>query len=120
MPASAQFLNVIESVFSSMARAIIHNSDYPSADAAMAEIDRHFAERNRHYQDNPKRAGKELLGKERTTSRYSADNNCKGPAYRWQAHGAVGLRPGRSDLLAKTLSSGRNATKEPTPGALLN
>ncbi len=31
--AGAQFLNVIESVFSGMARAIIHNSDYPSLDA---------------------------------------------------------------------------------------
>jgi transposase len=82
LPASAQFLNVIESVFSGMARAIIHNSDYPSADAAMAAIDRHFAERNRHYQDNPKRAGKELWGMERTTSKFSADNNCKDPAYR--------------------------------------
>jgi len=28
LPTSAQFLNVIESVFSGMARAIIHNSDY--------------------------------------------------------------------------------------------
>jgi hypothetical protein len=27
LPAQAQFLNVIESVFSGMARAIIHNSD---------------------------------------------------------------------------------------------
>ena len=32
LPAGAQFLNVIESVFSGMARAIIHNSDYPSAE----------------------------------------------------------------------------------------
>jgi hypothetical protein len=31
LPAGAQFLNVIESVFSGMARAIIHNSDYKSA-----------------------------------------------------------------------------------------
>ena len=30
LPASAQFLNVIESVFSGMARAIIHNSNYKS------------------------------------------------------------------------------------------
>jgi DDE superfamily endonuclease len=30
LPARAQFLNVIESVFSGMARAIIHNSDYKS------------------------------------------------------------------------------------------
>ena len=28
LPAQAQFLNVIESVFSGMARAVIHNSDY--------------------------------------------------------------------------------------------
>ena len=82
LPASAQFLNVIESVFSGMARAIIHNSDYQSADAAMGAIDRYFAERNQHYKDNPKRAGKELWGKERTTSAFSADNNCKDPAYR--------------------------------------
>jgi hypothetical protein len=51
----------------------------------MAAIDRHFAERNRHYQGNPKRAGKELWGMERTTSKFSADNNCKDPAYRKQA-----------------------------------
>ena len=31
LPAGAQFLNVIESVFSGMAKGIIHNSDYPSA-----------------------------------------------------------------------------------------
>jgi hypothetical protein len=30
LPARAQFLNVIESVFSDMARSIIHNSDYRS------------------------------------------------------------------------------------------
>jgi DDE superfamily endonuclease len=34
LPAGAQFLNVIESVFSGMAKGIIHNSDYPSAEAA--------------------------------------------------------------------------------------
>lgn len=34
LPAGAQFLNVIESVFSGMARAIIHNSDYRSVDEA--------------------------------------------------------------------------------------
>lgn len=34
LPIGAQFLNVIESVFSGMARAIIHNSDYFSVEAA--------------------------------------------------------------------------------------
>jgi hypothetical protein len=49
LPASAQFLNVIESVFSGMARAIIHSSDYPSLEAAQIAIDRYFDERNQHY-----------------------------------------------------------------------
>ena len=82
LPARAQFLNVIESVFGGMARAIIHNSDYPSVDAAMEAIDRYFAERNRDFKDNPKRAGKKLWGLERTDSKFSVDNNCKDPAYR--------------------------------------
>lgn len=82
LPASAQFLNVIESVFSGMARAIIHNSDYPSTKAAMDAIDRYFMERNQHFFDNPKRAGNKIWGVERTTSEFLASNNCKDPAYR--------------------------------------
>jgi transposase len=46
LPACSQFLNVIESVFSGMARAIIHNSDYSSLALAKQAIDRYFAERN--------------------------------------------------------------------------
>lgn len=49
LPASAQFLNIIESVFSGMARAIIHNSDYVSTKAAMDAMDRYFKERNQHF-----------------------------------------------------------------------
>jgi transposase len=41
LPSGAQFLNVIESVFSGMARSIIHNSDYKTLDEAKAAIDRH-------------------------------------------------------------------------------
>jgi len=82
LPASAQFLNVIESVFSGMARAIIHNSDYPSKEAAMQAIDRYFSERNQYHADNPKRAGKKIWGKERTSSEFSKSNNCKDPRYR--------------------------------------
>jgi transposase len=81
LPASAQFLNVIESVFSGMARAIIHNSDYASTDAAKAAIDRYFSERNRYFAEHPKRAGKAIWRMERTTSEFSAANNCKDPAY---------------------------------------
>jgi transposase len=82
LPASAQFLNVIESVFSGMARAIIHNSDYESTKVAMDAIDRHFMERNQYFLDNPKRAGNKIWGMERTSSEFIASNNCKDPAYR--------------------------------------
>ena len=57
LPARAQFLNVMNSVFSGMSRAIIHNSDYQSADDAKAAIDRYFSERNAHFRDHPRRAG---------------------------------------------------------------
>ncbi|KAA0982649.1 IS630 family transposase [Pseudomonas sp. ANT_J12] len=82
LPASAQFLNVIESVFSGMARAIIHNSDYSSVEAASEAIDRYFEERNRYYAENPKPAGNKIWGKERTEATFDPANNCKDPAYR--------------------------------------
>ena len=82
LPAGAQFLNVIESVFSGMARAIIHNSDYKSADEAKSAIDRYFAERNAHFREHPRRAGKTLWGKEREPAVFSEASNCKDPRYR--------------------------------------
>ncbi len=80
-PSRAQFLNVIESVFSGMARAIIHNSDYQSVEEAMEAIDRYFRERNEHFRLRPKRAGKKIWGKEPAPSEFSESNNCKDP--RW-------------------------------------
>jgi transposase len=82
LPSRAQFLNVIESVFSGMARAIIHNSDYQSVAEAKAAIDRYFAERNEHFRLHPKRAGRKIWGQERVASEFSQGNNCKGPRYR--------------------------------------
>jgi transposase len=82
LPAGAQFLNVIESVFSGMARAIIHNSDYRSMDIAKAAIDRYFEDRNAHFRKHPKRAGKKIWGSERQLSAFSDANNCKDPRYR--------------------------------------
>ena len=79
LPASAQFLNIIESVFSGMARAIIHNSDYSSVKAATEAIDRYFSERNQHFKDNPSRAGKKIWGLERTSTEFNAGNNCRRP-----------------------------------------
>ncbi len=82
LPASAQFLNVIESVFSGMARSIIHSSDYSSTKAASDAIDRYFAERNSYYLNSPKRAGKKIWGDERTAPSFDPANNCKDPSFR--------------------------------------
>lgn len=82
LPAGAQFLNVIESVFSGMSRAIIHHSDYPSIDTAKSAIERYFRERNEYFQINPQRAGKKIWGKERVPPEFSDASNCKDPRYR--------------------------------------
>lgn len=81
LPAGSQFLNVIESVFSGMARAIIHNSDYPSLADAKQAIDRYFKERNEHFTKFPKRAGGKIWRLERTPSEFSEGSNCKDPRY---------------------------------------
>jgi hypothetical protein len=82
LPTSAQFLNVIESVFSGMARAIIHNSDYQSEHEAKAAIDRYFRERNAHFKENPKRAGDKIWGLERVPPAFAEDQNCKDSLFR--------------------------------------
>jgi hypothetical protein len=82
LPASAQFLNVIESVFSGLARSVIHNSDYPSVIACKMAIDRYFSERNNHFRQHPKRAGNRIWGKERTVAEFRDTNNCKDPNWR--------------------------------------
>jgi hypothetical protein len=81
LPAGSQFLNVIESVFSGMARAIIHNSDYPSLAEAKQAIDRYFKERNEHFTKFPKRAGGKIWGLERVPSEFSETHTCKDPRY---------------------------------------
>lgn len=82
LPSRAQFLNVIESVFSGMARAVLHNSDYGSLEEARAAIDRHFRERNAYFLQHPQRAGKKIWGEEQVPSVFSDSHNCKNP--RWQ------------------------------------
>ncbi len=82
LPSGAQFLNVIESVFSGMARAIIHNSNYSSADDAKIAIDRYFLERNAKFMQSPSRAGKKIWGYERELPVFSPSSNCKDPLYR--------------------------------------
>ena len=82
LPASAQFLNVIESVFSGLAKAIIHNSNYESVDNCKNAIDQYFSERNTFFKNHPKRAGKKIWGKELVKSVFSETHNCKDPKWR--------------------------------------
>lgn len=56
---------VIESVFGGMKKAVICNSDYPTAKDMQAAIARHFEERNTYYQENPKRAGNKIWDKQK-------------------------------------------------------
>ncbi len=82
LPAGAQFLNVIESVFSGMAKAIIHNSDYPSVEAVQAAINQYYLDRNAHFVAHPRRAGKKLWGEELVPATFGEGQNCKDPEYR--------------------------------------
>jgi hypothetical protein len=60
LPSNAQFLNVIESVFSGMKKAVIHNSNYRSPEEMKEAISRHFRERNAFFSENPRRAGNKI------------------------------------------------------------
>jgi transposase len=82
LPRGAQFLNVIESVFSGMSKAILHNSNYQSVDECKAAIDRYFSDRNRFFKNNPKRAGNKIWGRERVATVFRDANFCKDPNWR--------------------------------------
>lgn len=82
LPVSAQFLNVIESVFSGMARAVLHNSDYESVEACMEAIDLYIDERNANFVENPRRAGNKIWGSELIDPVFNPSNNCKDPRWR--------------------------------------
>jgi hypothetical protein len=74
--------NIAIAVFSGMARAVIHNSDYPAVDQAKAAIDRHFQDRNTDFKKHPKPAGRKNWGQEQARSEFLESNNCKNPLYR--------------------------------------
>jgi transposase len=82
LPAQAQFLNVIESVFSGMARAVIHNSDYATVTDAQAAITRYLDDRNHSFAVAPRRAGRSIWGRERVPAAFTVTNNCKDARYR--------------------------------------
>lgn len=77
LPSCTQFLNVIESVFGGLAKAVIHNSNYNSVGEAKAAIDLHFEARNQHYKENPKHAGNKIWGKEIVVPKFSETHHCR-------------------------------------------
>ena len=79
LPSSAQFLNVIESVYSGMARAVLHNSDYATVEDAHAAVARYLEDRNGAFLKDPRRAGKSIWLAERVPSKFEESNNCKDP-----------------------------------------
>lgn len=64
LPSNAQFLNVVESTFSSLRRAVIHNSDYATKEEMKEAIRLYFEERNAYFLKNPKRAGNKIWDRE--------------------------------------------------------
>jgi transposase len=82
LPASAQFLNVIESVFSGLARSIIHNSDYSCLDECKAAITLYFKTRNDYFIKNPQKAGNKIWGREIVAPVFKDTHNCKDPKCR--------------------------------------
>jgi hypothetical protein len=82
LPARAQFLNVIESVFSGMARAVIHNSNFDSVNDARKVIDGYIEQRNAYFLRHPKRAGNRIWGCEKLPATFNETRNFKDPAYR--------------------------------------
>jgi len=77
LPTSAQFLNVIESVFRWMARAVLHNSDYATLEDAPAAVSRYVEDRNEAFRREPRRAGRMIWGMERVPAGFSEANNCE-------------------------------------------
>ena len=64
-----------------VSQAIIHNSNYPSVDAAKSAIDKYFCKRNEHFRIYPKRAGNKIWGDELVLSQFSPSHNCKHPRF---------------------------------------
>ncbi len=64
LPSQAQFLNVIESVFGGVKRAVIFNSNYHSENEMKTAIYNHLLNRNEYFKINPKRAGSKIWDNE--------------------------------------------------------
>ncbi|MDR6942920.1 transposase [Mucilaginibacter pocheonensis] len=77
LPSCTQFLNVIESVFGGLAKAVIHNSNYGNIEECQAAINKYFLERNEHFRNNPKRAGNKIWRKEPVPAHFCETQNSR-------------------------------------------
>lgn len=68
LPSNAQFLNVVESTFRNIRKAVIYNSDYQSIEEMQQAITRFLNERNAYFLLNPRRAGNKIWDKELFTA----------------------------------------------------
>lgn len=80
LPISAQFLDVIESVLSDMAGAILHNSDYEPFEDCKGAVTRYFEDRNGAFQRDPRRAGKVIWGQGTRFINFQRDEQLQGSA----------------------------------------
>lgn len=60
LPKKAQYLNVIESVFSGLKKAVILNSNYKNVHEMQMAISRHFHDRNEYFLQNPAKVGHKI------------------------------------------------------------
>jgi len=60
-----------------MSKSVIRNSDYDSVIECRAAIDNYFTKRNLHYQQNPKKAGNKIWGKEKVKPVFDKANICR-------------------------------------------
>ncbi len=60
LPSRSQFLDVIESIFSGVKRAVIHHSNYASQYEMKTAISAHFVDRNDYFRRDPRRVGRKI------------------------------------------------------------
>ena len=76
----------MQSIFSNaLSRAVAKHIDLSVTrreTLSKVAINRYFDERNSHFKQHPRRAGKKIWRKEREPAEFSPANNCKDPRYR--------------------------------------
>jgi hypothetical protein len=82
-------------VFGVMKKTVIHHSDYQSAHEMKSAISQHFRERNAHFKDDPRRAGKKIWEIDFFRDHRNLPSGNRANAWRW----VCGLMRGRRIFL---------------------